>query len=411
MNVSEHLTKEQIAGYAADSLAHEEKREIGRHLLQCADCRNLLPVPTTEQFWSALMGESERDENFSVEKHSSSSKKSPFSAIFSFFQPSSTMAWSAGAFVFVAAFSLFIWLGATKQSNSSGEIAQTVESPKVLETPIIENIQPGNKNLPVSISVDSSKNANSNIENAENSQPAPLSKQSKGNPIIVRENSKISEKTEDRELAVLLDNTPPAVSSLRSNEKTVLRSGGSNNQTTDSAGGFALLTPVGETVLETAPEFRWNPAANAKGYKISIFDEDFNEVLTAQVSGNSFKPDKPLKHGAKYLWRVAAQTDEGETLAPRPPHPPAMFRIAEEKTENRIESLKNNKNNRFRLAVFYAKEGMLDAAQCTLLEILREKPNHKAARRLLAKVRQWKEENQTFTQRCGPPPTETKPAQ
>jgi hypothetical protein len=216
----------------------------------------------------------------------------------------------------------------------------------------------------------------------------------------VAENSKKPEETENSELAQLIENTPPAVSSLRPNGQTTLR--GNTQNSNPASPAFSLFAPVGETVLEDMPEFRWEKVPNAKSYRISILDQDFNEVLTTEVSGNSFKPGKALKTGAKYLWRVEAQTENGKIVAPLPPQPPAVFRIAPATTEIRIASLKKNENDRLKLAVFYASEGMLDSAVCTLKEVLKKNPKHKAARRLLAQVEQWKKENNATVQRCGP---------
>lgn len=390
MKQSEHLTKEQIAAYAARSpLAPPETDEIEIHLLQCAACRDLMPAPTPEQFWSALLDETEFDERFATEK--SSPARSPLSPVFAFFrQP---LAWGASALILVAGITFLIWLGVSKQSDTGGnEVVQTVETPKTASTsPTDENLPDGNESI--------QKN-----ESAENSQPLPRPKQPNINLPAVKENS---ERMENRELAELLENTPPAVSSLRPNGQTTLR-GGDEKKNSNAAPTFVLLTPVGETVLDDKPEFGWEKLDTARSYEISIFDKDFKVVLTANVSGNNFKPEKSLKPGAKYLWRVAAQTDEGEIIAPLPPQPPAVFRIAEKNTGSRINSLKKSGGDRFKLAVFYAQEGMLDSANCLLTEILIKTPNHNAARRLLAKVKQWQSENQPAVERCAEPPTVTK---
>lgn len=386
MNRVEHLTKEQLEAYAAQSFAQTETDEIGRHLLQCATCRDSLPAPTPEQFWSMLLDETELDESFEAEHHSPA--RAPYSMIFSFFrQP---MALGTGALILIAGISFLIWLGAARQSNPGNEVAQTVETPRT------ENNLPTNENLAVSTG-----DATQKTDSPENpQQPPPRLKQPDGNSAILVENSKKPGETEDRELAQLIENTPPAISSLRPNGQTILRNGDKQNSNAEPT--FVLLAPVGETVLENMPEFRWEKMTNAKNYRISILDADFNEVLTAQVSGNSFKPDKPLKPGAKYLWRVEAQTENGKIVAPLPPQPPAMFRIAPETAENRIAFLKKNESDRLKLAVYYAKEGMLDSAACTLKEILAKNPKHKAARRLLAQVERWKKENNATVQRCGP---------
>jgi hypothetical protein len=383
MNEVGHLTKEQLAAYAADSVAQSERGEVGRHLLQCAICREALPAPTPEQFWSALfVDETEGEESFEAENLYPA--RSPFSTVFAFFrQP---LAWGAGALILIAGISLLIWLGATRQFNPGNEVAQTVDTPKT------ENNLPSEKNSPVSTVGETQTNDSPE----ENSPPLPQLKQPNTNLPAVNENS------EERELAQLIENTPPAVSSLRPSGQTILRGGDDKQNSNSATTSFALLAPVGETVIESAPVFSWEKMPNAKSYRISILDQDFNEVLTAEVSGNSFKPDKPLKSGAKYLWRVEANTESGKIVAPLPPQPPAVFRVAPETTESRIASLKKNESDRLKLAVFYAKEGMLDSAACTLKEILAKNPKHREARRLLTKVQEWKKENKATVQRCGP---------
>jgi hypothetical protein len=68
------------------------------------------------------------------------------------------------------------------------------------------------------------------------------------------------------------------------------------------------------------------------------------------------------------------------------PQPPAIFRIDQEKAESWIEYMKKNKSNELKLAVFYAKERMLDLARYDFLEILRKNPQHGVARHLLTQL-------------------------
>jgi len=400
MKTVEHLTKEQLEGYAADSLAPADADTTGRHLLQCAVCRDRLPAPTPEQFWAALLiDEPEREEGFVTENLAP--KQSPFSTVFTLFRQPALL--GVCALILIAGFSFLIWLGASKQSNSEPEVAQRGETPKKAETSNTENNFPIIENLPDATTGDQILTVENHDSSRQQQQQSRLAKPENNSSNTTETPNQPSE-TEDRELAQLLENTPPAVSSLRADQEKILRNSNSDDKkNSSSAPTFALLAPVGETVLENTPVFRWQKMANVTNYRISILDADFNEVLTAEVSGNSFKPDKPLKRGAKYLWRVAAQTASGETLAPQPPPPPAVFRIVEEKTETRIESLKKNESDRLKLAVFYAKEGMLDSAACALKEILAINPKHSAARRLLKQVERWKKENNvTAVQRCEP---------
>jgi hypothetical protein len=396
MKTVEHLTKEQLAAYAADSLAPAETDEAGKHLLVCAACRDALPAPTPEQFWSALfVDEPVREERFAAGNLAPA--RSPFSTVFTFWRQPAIL--GACALILIAGISFLIWLGASTQTNPEPEVAQKGEAPKTAEISNAENNFPKTENLPDATTGEQIQT----IENQNGSrQQQPRSAKPESDLPNAAENTNKLRETESGELAQLLENTPPAISSLRPNQEMILRGNEDKENSNNTPPAFALLAPVGETVLENVPVFRWQKAANATSYRISILDADFNEVVTAEVPGNSFTPGKPLKRGAKYLWRVAARTANGEIIAPQPPQPPAVFRVAAENTESRIQSLQKNENDRLKLAVFYAREGMLDAAACTLKEILAKNPKHNAARRLLTQVEQWKKENQTTIQRCGP---------
>ena len=390
MNRVKHLTEEQLFGYAADSLEPSQENEVGRHLLLCADCRKLLPVPTTQQFLSVLLGETERPQ----QHHSFEESFSPparFLAAFSLLFGGRKLAWSAGILIIIAGFSFLIWR-ATVQPSDPPELARTtVIENNQSETPIDEN----------QIS-SSDERVLKHEETGIPTLPAPISKKLKNSPplSVTEPSGEKLNRIEDVELARIIENTPAAVLSLRPKGTAVLRS---NPDDSEPKEVFSLIGPVGETVLETAPDFRWEKAAGAKSYKITIFDAQFNEVLTATVSDNRFKPDRSLMPGAKYLWRVAAQTADGEVVAPSLPQPPAMFQVASETAKTRIQSLKKN-GDQFKLALVYAREGMLDLARCTLEKITLQSSEHRVAKRFLAKVMKWQKENKSAVQRCGVEP-------
>ncbi len=385
MNRVQHPTQEQIFGYAADSLESSRVAEIGRHLLLCADCRKLMPVPTPQQFRAVLLGETNHSEQFHSSEESYSAR-ARFNAILSLVGGGRRLALSVGALILVAGFSFLIWQEAAKPSNPSELARTTVIESNRSETPINENPRDA-----------SDEEVLENEETGNLTLSAPPSKKLKNSPPPVTDQSgRKLNRIDGVELARIIENSPAAVLSLRPKGTAVLRSDSGNSEEKKT---FTLTNPVGETVLETAPEFRWEKAAGAQGYKITIFDAEFNEVLTATVSENRFKPNKALTPGAKYLWRVAAQTADGEVIAPSLPQPPAIFRIASENAEARIQSLKKS-DDRFKLALFYAREGMLDLARCALENILLRSSEHRAARRLLAKVARWQKENKTVVQRC-----------
>jgi hypothetical protein len=395
MNRDKHLTREQLFGYAADSLDSSQVDEVGKHLLLCADCRRLLPVPTPQQFLAMVLGETEYSEQQQHSFEESSLMRARCNALLSLLLGGRKLAWSAvgaaGALILVAGFSFLIWQATIKPSDPAELARTTVIESNRIETPIDENPKDA-----------SDEKVLKNEETESLTLSAPPSKKLKNSPSppVTEQSGRKLNRTEDVELAQIIENTPAAVLSLRPKGTAVLRSNPDNSEPKRI---FSLIGPVGETVLDAAPEFRWEKAAGAESYKITIFDAEFNEVLTATVSGTRFKPDAALTPGAKYLWRVAAQTADGEIIAPSLPQPPAIFQIASKTAETRIQFLKKS-DDQFKLAQFYASEGMLDLAHCALKRILLQNSEHRAAKRLLAKVARWQKENKTVTQRCGVEP-------
>lgn len=405
---AEHLTKKQIAQYTENILEQNESQKIGTHLIQCTECRKLLPTPSLEQFWNAVEKETD-DLQYQTPQKSILSEFFPtvFSSVV--LRPSNAFALSVGSFLVLISFSALLLYGLM---NNSSPIKEDVV--QLSETQKTDNVNLSSEKIPDTSIEEAAEDINEQSDSqisSESSNPIAETKTLKKkhrSTKIIEKKTKIEDESEI-ELVRLMSKTPQSVSSLRSDSNMVLR-GKSNN--VDKENNFKLTFPVGTTVLEENPEFRWEKVEGSKGYKISIFDSQFNEILTAEVIENRYQIEKPLKSGEKYLWRVAAITANGEIIAPKPPQPPVIFRIAERKTAEKVESLKKKKDDPLKLAIFYVEEGMIDSAYCTLKEILAKNPKHKAARRLMIKVIEWQKENQADVHRCGPTaPTATKPAQ
>lgn len=60
MKRPDHLTKDEIEAFGAKTLSAEKHRVVGVHLLDCIDCRKWLPLPTKNDFLTALLEESDR---------------------------------------------------------------------------------------------------------------------------------------------------------------------------------------------------------------------------------------------------------------------------------------------------------------------------------------------------------------
>lgn len=63
MNRSEHLQLSSVVAFHEGLLSQPAYDETARHLLQCRDCRSLLPLPTPEEVWNCVLVEREDDSN------------------------------------------------------------------------------------------------------------------------------------------------------------------------------------------------------------------------------------------------------------------------------------------------------------------------------------------------------------
>lgn len=407
MRTAEHLTIEQLHDYAADTVEKPARREIGAHLINCPDCRARLPKPSTEQFLAALFTENTIGENGEAAPTAQADsrrleKRSIFNVSESLFRIKTLALGAAGAFVLLAGFLLAgWWMTATK--NSGGSETANLAAPQ-LPAAVMENknaapeqtpliAQTGGRDLKAQQPTNKNSIAKTGGNTAEPQKRLTGDARVSERPNIITQQSRGAEiepqSATEREIAALLEKTPASVASLRSNGTAVLRSS-NQPQPATSEQSFALTFPVGETVLDAQPEFRWQSVPAAKSYRISIQNSSYDEVASVTVNQPAFKLDKPLARGTIYLWRVTAKTDAGsEIIAPQPPKPPARFRVADEKTEKQIAESQKRADDKLARAALLAREGMLDSAARLLREILRENPRHKSARRLLSRVEEW----------------------
>ncbi len=81
----------------------------------------------------------------------------------------------------------------------------------------------------------------------------------------------------------------------------------------------AMAPGPGEVISELRPVFRWNALSSARRYQIEIYfakdieDPEVKPVVREVIKGNTpqFKPEKPLKPGTEYAWRVRPIGEDG----------------------------------------------------------------------------------------------------
>jgi hypothetical protein len=160
--------------------------------------------------------------------------------------------------------------------------------------------------------------------------------------------------------------------------------------------------PVGEVIREKQPVLRWNPVKNVKSYLVSVYDENYNEVYTKEVTGTTLKVETSLKRGEKFQWQVKANiNDEKRTIVTSSP---SIFRVAKDDVAGKIERIEPKNNLRWKRVELLFNEGLLSEAEKTLNEILVKDRKNKLAQEYLQKIKALKKKTQN-------PPTETKPAQ
>lgn len=280
-----HLTKIELLKFSNGSLKTNESNEVGRHLLNCADCRERLPMPSVERFWSAIMTEREiEDDNYS--EKSDYSLLSELSFIPRFFKQQNGWALSCCALFLLLCFSALLWLN---KDDSAREISQTFE---------IENLAPDiNQDFP--ITVHNSKQESDSLARGANS--------------------------------VVTVPTPkmPQINSAKTNlkssaEKDLNSSFDDKNSTNKSISSTRGILPKCENRQDFETEtvsnnekiiLKWKKIPNAAKYHLFVSDE--NEILVEEfesTEATSYALKNPLDSGKVYRWKIVVTLKNGETV-------------------------------------------------------------------------------------------------
>lgn len=99
-------------------------------------------------------------------------------------------------------------------------------------------------------------------------------------------------------------------------------------QTSDS---FNLIAPVGTTVSDTRPVFRWQNLKGAESYVVEIYDvESILIFRSPPLHETEWTPATPLQSGQTYLWQVIARRGGKEVYAPPAPKE-VRFKVASQR--------------------------------------------------------------------------------
>lgn len=175
--------------------------------------------------------------------------------------------------------------------------------------------------------------------------------------------------------------TPKFLQSLIGKQETLLGNSDATNR-------FVLLNPVGTVVAEELPTFHWAPLTGAEGYRVYVFDQNYNEVASSPLlNETTWTVPKPLRRRTTYNWQVAALKSGKEYLSPVPPAPEAKFQILSEDNFKQLAQIKQvSGNSHLVMGTFYAQYGLLDNAEREFNVLSQDNTQSEVIKKLLSNI-------------------------
>ena len=272
-----HLTATELSAYSLGSLEKNESQKLGRHLLNCAECRKLLPMPSAERFWAIVM--TDDDIKGAPEKEESENFLSSLSSLLKF---EFGLVWGGAALIIIFSFSFLLWLG---MADSSSEVAKNFdnESGSELNFSVL-------KQTPIRENSTSSTNSNRAV-----AIPTPKS--------------------------LKLDSPKPRISQNNAGQNFKKPSLKQPNETISATRGVSAKCGESNSVeIEFSADkenfvFRWKAVPKATKYHLYISDD--KEILIDEFeteAQTSFVLQKPLDPQKTYKWKIIVTLENGQTI-------------------------------------------------------------------------------------------------
>ena len=175
--------------------------------------------------------------------------------------------------------------------------------------------------------------------------------------------------------------TPESLRNLIGKQETLLGNSDASNR-------FELLNPVGTVVAKERPTFHWAPLIGAEGYRVHVFDQNYNEIASSSQSiETTWTIPKPLLRGRTYNWQVAALKSGKEYLSPVPPAPEAKFQVLSDDNFKQLGQIKQiSGNSHLVMGTLYAQYGLLDDAEREFNALSKENKQSEVVKRLLNNI-------------------------
>lgn len=146
------------------------------------------------------------------------------------------------------------------------------------------------------------------------------------------------------------------------------------------------LSPAQIVVESDRPTFSW-PAQTGTASVVIVYSGEDEVAVSPPLRTNRWTPPKPLPRGVPLTWQVELRRDDGNTIIPTPPDPPAMFRIVDAAALQEIEAARQeHPGNDLLIGLLYARAGLQDRAAEALRRHAATRPDSAG---LLRSVESW----------------------
>lgn len=168
---------------------------------------------------------------------------------------------------------------------------------------------------------------------------------------------------------------PATLAELRPDED-VVRGRGSASQ---------RVSPAGRVIDDARPPFSW-PERQGAAYTVYVFDGARELARSGTLREPRWTPPSPLPRGRTLTWQVEAARGETIETIPRPPAPPARFRIASEEQHRELARARDaHPGDDLLLGILQARAGLIHEARASLRRAAR---SDATAARLLASLQE-----------------------
>jgi hypothetical protein len=151
---------------------------------------------------------------------------------------------------------------------------------------------------------------------------------------------------------------------------------------------FDLIGPIGKVVNASSPRLRWKPLAGSNGYRVDVFDANYNKVASsATLSSTSWSPR--LTPGKTYIWQVTALKSGKEFRSPVRPASEARFRLLDKEQQAKIARLRKQfPGSHLLLGIAYARAGLIEEAKTEMRAFAKANPGKPFGQRLLRQLQE-----------------------